>query len=501
MACMMRHEWHLNSIANSDEVALMNSDRGLSGPHLARLLGAWRSSGPAYAALARALRLLVLDGRLPLRTRLPGERELAEALGVSRTTATAAYAALRDEGFLASRRGAGSLDAAAGRPGRRGRCPAATGEDVIDLSCAASAAPEGALHAALAAATAELPRHLPGPGYDAAGLPVLRAAIAALPDRARRADRRPIRSSSPPARCTRSTLLLRVLAGPGRPRARRAPDLRRGAGRRPRRRRPAGARSRCSPDGWDLEMLAATLRQAAPRLAYLIADHQNPTGLTMPRPTASGWSALARATRTPLVIDEAIAGLHLDGASRRAPVAALDPAGETVITIGSMSKTFWAGLRIGWVRANPALVQRLAAARAALDISQPGARAAHGGRAARARRRRSARASAPPPARAATRSSPRCATQLPGVALPLPAGGLSLWVELDAPRSTALAAIADRYGLRLAAGPRFGVDGAFERFVRLPYSLPGAGPGGRRRAARRVAWRGECRDPSPGASR
>ena len=72
----------------------MLPDRGLSGPHLARLLGSWRSSGPAYASLARALRLLVLDGRLPLRTRLPGERELAEALGVSRTTATAAYAAL-----------------------------------------------------------------------------------------------------------------------------------------------------------------------------------------------------------------------------------------------------------------------------------------------------------------------------------------------------------------------------------------------------------------------
>src|SRR3954470_23127722 len=86
----------------------MAGDRGLSGPHLARLLGTWRSARPAYVALAAAVRLLVLDGRLPLRTRLPGERDLAAALGVSRTTATAAYAALRDEGFLASRRGAGS---------------------------------------------------------------------------------------------------------------------------------------------------------------------------------------------------------------------------------------------------------------------------------------------------------------------------------------------------------------------------------------------------------
>jgi hypothetical protein len=80
----------LNSIANLDEVACMDSDRGLSGPHLARLLGEWRSSGPAYASLARALRLLVLDGRLPLRTRLPGERELADALGVSRKNPNAA---------------------------------------------------------------------------------------------------------------------------------------------------------------------------------------------------------------------------------------------------------------------------------------------------------------------------------------------------------------------------------------------------------------------------
>src|SRR4029079_11383492 len=127
----------------------MLPDRGLSGPHLARLLGAWRSSGPAYASLApparlpvrhagrrrRAPRPRVLDGRLPLRTRLPGERELAEALGVSRTTATAAYAALREEGFLASRRGSGSwtqLPADAGVPA----APGPSGEDVIDLSCA-----------------------------------------------------------------------------------------------------------------------------------------------------------------------------------------------------------------------------------------------------------------------------------------------------------------------------------------------------------------------------
>lgn len=445
-------------------------DRGLSGPHLARLLGEWRASGPAYASLARAIRLLVLDGRLPLRTRLPGERELAEALGVSRTTATAAYSALRDEGFLASRRGAGSwtqLPADAGlapAPGPSAR------EGVIDLSCAATAAPEGILHAALESATAELPRHLPGPGYDAAGLPVLRAAIAGHLT-ARGTPTAPEQVLVTAGALHALTLLLRVLSGPGdrvlveHPSYPAALDAVRAIGARP-------APVPMLPDGWDLEMLAATLRQAAPRLAYAIADNQNPTGLTMPAADREQLLALARTTRTPLVIDEAVAGLHLDGSDPPLSVAALDPDGETVITIGSMSKTFWAGLRIGWLRANPPLVQRLAAARAALDISSPVLeqlmavhllaraegvleRQRHG-----ARVRRDLFAAA-------------LHERLPAWRFALPRGGLSLWVELDAPRSTALAAVADRHGIRLAAGPRFGVDGAFERFVRLPYSLPG----------------------------
>ena len=59
---------------------------------LASALGEWRiDAAPAYQALADRVRLLVLDGRLPLGTRLPAERELASHLGLSRTTVSAAY--------------------------------------------------------------------------------------------------------------------------------------------------------------------------------------------------------------------------------------------------------------------------------------------------------------------------------------------------------------------------------------------------------------------------
>jgi DNA-binding transcriptional MocR family regulator len=51
-------------------------------------------------------------------------------------------------------------------------------------------------------------------------------------------------------------------------------------------------------------------------------------------------------------------------------------------------------------------------------------------------------------------------------------GGLALWVRLPAPMSSALSAAASRMGLDVPPGPRFGVDGTLERFVRIPYTLP-----------------------------
>lgn len=84
------------------------STRSINAANLARLLGGPPATRPYYAAIAATLRGLVLDGRLPLRTRLPAERDLAAVLGVSRTTVTSAYDALRADGYVESRQGAGS---------------------------------------------------------------------------------------------------------------------------------------------------------------------------------------------------------------------------------------------------------------------------------------------------------------------------------------------------------------------------------------------------------
>src|SRR5918912_941223 len=98
-----------SSIANEQRSGMENhTTRSIGSCSLAGLLAGWRVGSPAYAALARAIVVALTDGRLPLHCRLPSERELAEALEVSRTTVTAAYDALRASGHLRSRRGSGS---------------------------------------------------------------------------------------------------------------------------------------------------------------------------------------------------------------------------------------------------------------------------------------------------------------------------------------------------------------------------------------------------------
>jgi DNA-binding GntR family transcriptional regulator len=82
---------------------------------LARALGPWRRRPHAPGRdLEDALRDAVLLGRIPVAARLPSERTLAAALGLSRGTVGATYGRLRDGGWLTTRTGAGSVTALPG---------------------------------------------------------------------------------------------------------------------------------------------------------------------------------------------------------------------------------------------------------------------------------------------------------------------------------------------------------------------------------------------------
>jgi DNA-binding transcriptional MocR family regulator len=172
---------------------------------------------------------------------------------------------------------------------------------------------------------------------------------------------------------------------------------------------------------------------------------------------------------TVAVVDETLVELGLDAAAP-VPFAAVAPP-HAVVTVGSTSKAFWGGLRIGWLRAEPDVVQRCARVLSGTQLALPvleqlaachlldGAEAALASSRSRLREQRAALLGA-------------LADRLPAWQVRPPAGGLVLWCQLPAGSSTALAAGAEPHGLRLAAGPRFSPSAGCDDRLRLPVHPP-----------------------------
>jgi DNA-binding transcriptional MocR family regulator len=468
--------------------------RHLSPAGAVRLLGGWHAGGPAYGALADALRAAVLAGTLPPHTRLPSERELAAALGVSRTTTTAAYRRLRDLGFATSRTGSGTVTVlprpapvvpAAGRRERAGDAPVpqpppgADRADLVDLSQATPPAPPQ-LHAAYARALEALPDYLASGGYEPLGVPALRAAVA------RRCTERGTPTTPDEVLVTTGAqhavaLLAGTFLSPRDVALTQSPTYAHAVQAL----RDAGARVVGVPvppaDGpraapFDVELLESTVRRLRPRLVYLVPDFHNPTGRSLGPEERAAVRRVADRHGVTVVADETLSELALDGAGGRAaddgdvpPPLAGDGASPHVVTVGSASKAFWGGLRIGWVRAHPDVLAQLARTRAAVDIASPlleqlavaellDVRAeVLAGRRALLRERRDTLVAA-------------LREQLPGWTVAAPPGGLCVWAGLGRPLAQAFAAAAAAEGVLVNAGPTLTPDGGSADRVRLTFT-------------------------------
>ena len=442
--------------------------RALDVDLLARELGNWRTSsrsGPAYHGLADAIRLLIVDGRLPVGARLPSERAMADTLRVSRTTVTAAYAQLRDDGYLNARRSARSTTALPVAPVTRTEATPPT----MSLAAAALSAPAAAVSEAFVDATHDVTPYLHEPGHELVGVAALRRAIA------ERYCERGLPTEPDEVVVTTGALhaiglILTTYVQPGdrvlveQPTYHGALSAITTAGARP-------VPVAMTEDGWELDALQAAVHQLSPSLAYLIPDNQNPTGLTMPAWDRKRLAGIIAETRTRTIIDETIVDMWLDEPVPTPMAAAMTTRRDLVLTVGSMSKSFWGGLRVGWIRAERATIATITALRPSVDMGTPVLEQFA------AARLLAQRDELLPERREVLRARRAFLLSLlhrhlpdwqpgPGV------GGMSLWVRLPAPMSTALAAAAWRLGLDLPAGPRFGVDGTLERFVRVPYALP-----------------------------
>ena len=430
---------------------------------LSRLLGSQPLTQPRYEDLAARIRMLLVDGRLAASTRLPSERSLADTLGLSRTTVAAAYARLRDAGFVEARRGSGHVTAAdASLPSTMVATPIPDG--LIGFTFAACPAPPE-VAAAYARAGERIGSLLTGSGYLPEGLPELRARIA---DRyaTRGLPTGPDQIVVTSGAVAALNAVLRTLLSTGDRVLCESPTYPGAVDATQR----AGGRLVPLPlvdGGWDLTRLEMVVRQSAPRLAYLMPDYQNPTGALMRGADRAASAQLLRRYGVTPVIDETMAELRLAGPDE-APYAAYS---SEAITIGSASKAYWGGLRIGWIRAPRDLVRPLIEQRAILDLASPVfeqlalAEVLQDPEPVLAGQRQRLLVQRDRLVAAVTERFPRWR-------LPIPSGGLVLWAELPAEASTRLAMAAERHGLLLTPGPRFFVGGGGERHLRLPYTHP-----------------------------
>jgi DNA-binding transcriptional MocR family regulator len=444
---------------------------------LTRELGNWRTSsasGPAYQGLADGLRMLIVDGRLPVGAQLPSERALADALRVSRTTVTAAYTQMREDGYLRGRQGARSTTAlpvvapAAG-PTLAAASVKFAGTAAANLAAATLAAPAAAVSKAFVEAAEQVTPYLHDIGIELVGVAPLREAIA---ERycARGLPTEPDEIVVTTGALHAIGLILATYTQPGdrvlveQPTYHGALAAMATKGLRP-------VPVAMTHDGWELDAIDAAVRQLSPNLAYLIPDNHNPTGMTLPPSGRRRLAQIIAETRTRTIIDETITDMWLDEMVPPPLAASMTTRRDLVLTVGSMSKSCWGGLRIGWIRAERSALTTIGAMRPAIDMGTPIVEQL-------AAAKLLTLADELLPERRETLRARRALLlalleeHLPDWCPDPSRGGMSLWVRLPAPMSTALSAAASRMGLEIPPGPRFGVDGTLERFIRVPYTLP-----------------------------
>lgn len=415
--------------------------------HISEFRARSESEAPLYKQLASHIRSLMTGGELREGERLPATRELAGLLGLNRTTVSAAYALLEEDGLLAGHVGRGSFVA---RPPKQSNAGETDWERILPPAETGFGAPPGEI--AVSFATSRPPadafpltqfRRLAKQvidGPDAAGILQLGSPHGYGPLRRYLLERA---TSQGVARdgddilitngCQQALdLAARLLAGEGTSVLLEDPvypGVQKVFSR-------AGGESiplRMDGDGIRIDELEAAIQQERPRLLVLTPSFQNPTGATLSLARRKAVVALAQRHGLIVVENDIYSELRYAGEALP-PIKQLDGTGNTIL-LGSYSKVSFPGLRVGWVIGPRAVIARLAEAKQATDLHSDQLsqavllRFAESGELERhiERTRRAG-------AERLTAVLDACRRFLPkGTAFTRPEGGMSLWVELPAP--------------------------------------------------------------------
>jgi DNA-binding transcriptional MocR family regulator len=422
----------------------------------------WRQLAPTLSeALARGIRNAVLDGQFRPAERLPAERRLAGQLGLSRGTVVAAYARLRAEGWLTTRHGSGSaIKVPATLRVRYAPLSIDQPGALLDLRRAVPAAPHDTYIASVLGALARSSGLLLEDGEPGPGLPQLRELIAArFTDEGLATSPQQILITAG-ARAAMSLLVAHL-----QPRAAVVENptffgilsiLRQSA------RRISSVA--VSPQGWNPRHMNDVFSGLNGGIAMLVPDFHNPTAAVMSWETRKEIAERARNAKVTIIANEVMRDLDLRDPP--APVRRIPGA----IIVGSMSKTVWAGLRVGWLRGPASLIRELqlnplCAACVPPPLEQliacellPQLAPLTRQRVVELRRQRDYLVNA--------------LREEGSWDFSVPQGGLWLWLRHARVSGDALAARASDCGLALLSGSRFSLDGTLGDWLRFPFTPP-----------------------------
>ncbi len=106
-----------------------------------------------------------------------------------------------------------------------------------------------------------------------------------------------------------------------------------------------------------------------PKFIYIIPDFQNPAGITMPEKRRKAIIEIARKYDVLIVEDSPYREIRFEGEPQKT-LFELDNNGQ-VITLGTFSKTFAPGFRLGFVIAHQDIIDKIVIAKQSIDLCTP----------------------------------------------------------------------------------------------------------------------------------
>ncbi|WP_461206180.1 aminotransferase-like domain-containing protein [Clostridium sp. DL1XJH146] len=120
-------------------------------------------------------------------------------------------------------------------------------------------------------------------------------------------------------------------------------------------------------NGIDLSSLEKNLKENKVKIAFLVPSYHNPTGLVMSYKKRKDVYDMFRKFNIPIIEDGFNEELQFSS-DHIAPMTAIGINDNSIIYIGSLSKILFPGLRIGWIFADPKLINLLESVKRSRNI-------------------------------------------------------------------------------------------------------------------------------------